>query len=877
MKLRSLKLHNVRRFAGQTAQIGPFGDGLTTITAENEQGKSTFFDALHVLLFSAHSSQSQEVKSLQPHSGGPVQIAAEIDIEGRAYRIEKTYLQQRSAQVIDMATGAIVQQAGDAEAWIEAHILRAHKGPTGLLWVRQGMTHVDPTGRDKDADNLTARRDLMSSVQGQIDTVTGGRRMDRIVSRAQAELDTLATKTLRPKANGPWKEAEDTAEALEATRDQLQQQVRKLSAALAQKRSAKARLNALNDPELAQTRASKIKAAAEALKTAQGHLAKLNEASAALDVITREEALVAQSLTDLDAIRARRAKLMQDLKAQQDAHAQATQAETTAAQALSAQKEKLTKLQAERQDLEAARQAAQIAQLTAQKWDRLRALARTRDALAAPRAALQDAQSALGTMPEVTHADIEALDALQINLTVAEERHNATAAKLILHPHDHAKATRDGALVLPNTDVPIDADMTLALEGYGTLRLVPGTAADSAKRDVLRAQMTTQLTALGVADIPAARAALSARQEAKASAATARAQIVALAPDGTDALEATWRTLCAELNHASEAPLPDPERETQTAQATLAETAQRLDVEIEAARAPLDAMQQAVTQAITARAKASGALERLATEQETLAPASDEDNQRASLEAKRTSLIQQREKADADVTALQALTPDVATLEAAHQRLVGAQTADETERRALELQLAGLTAEIGVQADASVEEKLAEAEEQLVEARTRAARYAQEAQAWALLIQELENARQAAQETYFAPIRAELTPLLAQLHAGAAFDLDPDKMLVHSITRDGVTDTLDVLSGGAYEQIAILTRLAFARLFAKQGKHVPIILDDALVHTDDARIEAIFTMLAQTAQNQQIIVLSCRTRAFSELGGTRAAIRVGTD
>ena len=182
-----------------------------------------------------------------------------------------------------------------------------------------------------------------------------------------------------------------------------------------------------------------------------------------------------------------------------------------------------------------------------------------------------------------------------------------------------------------------------------------------------------------------------------------------------------------------------------------------------------------------------------------------------------------------------------------------------------------------MQADASVEEKLAETEGQLVQARSRAARYAQEAQAWALLIQELEDARQAAQETYFAPIRAELTPLLAQLHAGAAFDLDPDKMLVRSITRDGVTDTLDVLSGGAYEQIAILTRLAFARLFAKQGQHVPIILDDALVHTDDARIEAMFTMLAQTAQNQQIIVLSCRTRAFSDLGGTRAAIRVGVD
>lgn len=876
MKLRSLKLHNVRRFAGQTAQIGPFGDGLTTITAENEQGKSTFFDALHVLLFSAHSSQSQEVKSLQPHSGGPVQIAAEIELDGHNYRIEKTYLQQRSAQVIDASTGAIVQQAGDAEAWIEVHILRAHKGPTGLLWVRQGMSHVDPIGRDKDADNLAARRDLMSSVQGQIDTVTGGRRMDRIVGRARAELDTLATKTLRPKANGPWKDAKDTAEALELSCDQLQQQVRKLSAALSQKRSAKARLSALNDPELAQTRAAKIKTAAEALGTAQGHLAKLNEASAALDLITREEALIAQSLRDMDAMRDRRATLMRDLKAQEDAHAKATQAEASAAQALSAQKEKLAKAQANRQDLEAARQAAQKAQATAQKWDRLRALARTRDALITPRAALQDAQTALSTTPEVTSADIEALDALRISLTVAEERHNAAAAKVVLHPKGHAKATRDGALIAPETDLPIDADMTITLEGYGAVRLVPGSAADRGKRDALRTQMASQLTALGVADVPAARAALSARQEAKAGAATARAQIAALAPDGTDALEATWRMLCAELGHAPDAPVPAPTPETQTTQ-TLDETAHRLDAEIKAARAPLDALQQAVTQAITARAKATGALERLATEQQALAPAPDEDSQRTDLEAKRTTLAEQRAKADAEVATLQTITPDVSALEAAHQRLVGAQTADETERRALELQLAGLTAEIGVQADAGVEEKLAETEGQLVQARSRAARYAQEAQAWALLIQELEDARQAAQETYFAPIRAELTPLLAQLHAGAAFDLDPDKMLVRSITRDGVTDTLDVLSGGAYEQIAILTRLAFARLFAKQGQHVPIILDDALVHTDDARIEAMFTMLAQTAQNQQIIVLSCRTRAFSDLGGTRAAIRVGVD
>jgi uncharacterized protein YhaN len=143
-----------------------------------------------------------------------------------------------------------------------------------------------------------------------------------------------------------------------------------------------------------------------------------------------------------------------------------------------------------------------------------------------------------------------------------------------------------------------------------------------------------------------------------------------------------------------------------------------------------------------------------------------------------------------------------------------------------------------------------------------------------MLIEHLDNARKDAQETYFEPIRNMLRPLLAQLHSGAEFELDPEKMLVGKIIRNGIEDDVNVLSGGAYEQVMILTRLAFAKLFAKQGRHVPVILDDALVHTDDERISMMFNMLSQAASDQQIIVLSCRTRAFSDLGGTRAFIEV---
>ncbi|MEY3307905.1 MAG: hypothetical protein RLZZ413_1943, partial [Pseudomonadota bacterium] len=68
---------------------------------------------------------------------------------------------------------------------------------------------------------------------------------------------------------------------------------------------------------------------------------------------------------------------------------------------------------------------------------------------------------------------------------------------------------------------------------------------------------------------------------------------------------------------------------------------------------------------------------------------------------------------------------------------------------------------------------------------------------------------------------------------------------------------------------ALLVRLAFARLLARTGRHAPVILDDALVYTDDDRIERMFDALHGQAADLQIIVFSCRQRAFRDLGGTK--------
>ncbi|MEO1001386.1 MAG: hypothetical protein AAFW69_12420, partial [Pseudomonadota bacterium] len=100
-----------------------------------------------------------------------------------------------------------------------------------------------------------------------------------------------------------------------------------------------------------------------------------------------------------------------------------------------------------------------------------------------------------------------------------------------------------------------------------------------------------------------------------------------------------------------------------------------------------------------------------------------------------------------------------------------------------------------------------------------------------------------------------------------------DTLLPEALVRRGTEEPIDILSGGTQEQIAFLVRLAFARLLAASGRHAPLILDDALVYSDDDRIERMFDALQGAAEDLQILVLTCRQRAFRNLGAPTLSFR----
>jgi uncharacterized protein YhaN len=107
---------------------------------------------------------------------------------------------------------------------------------------------------------------------------------------------------------------------------------------------------------------------------------------------------------------------------------------------------------------------------------------------------------------------------------------------------------------------------------------------------------------------------------------------------------------------------------------------------------------------------------------------------------------------------------------------------------------------------------------------------------------------------------------LGRIVYGADFSIElDDTWSLVTCTRGGRTLPFDSLSVGMKEQLGILTRLAAARIVARQGG-VPLIIDDALGFSDPGRLETMGAAIAACGRDTQIIVLTCTPERFTHVG-----------
>ncbi len=863
MKLDAFRFRHVGPFGSEGVSVSGLRPGLNVVSEHNERGKSSLLSALETVLFLPHTSWKGPAKQLGREDGAPM---GEIDftVAGTHYRLSKTFRTGKTAALTNLSTGAIVATKREAEERV-AEMLGfepgSGRGPSGLLWVRQG-------------NSMEAAQDdgqVASRLESELSTLVGGDRARAYLERTEAELGELLTRTGRVKTGGPLQLAEDRLAATEAQLERAQaaaDQTRQLGLDL---QAVEARIASLQSdtPTDAHDAIERTRAELSTAREARGRLDALRADAArrAAEGERADDKLAAHmaAVQGYDQAQARRADIdaaLEDL-ARTEAEAQTR---------LSALGEELSALSTARERLERADRASAIGERLAERNAALQDALANLDALQTEAGRRADLVATRDGLAAVTRGDLDALSRLEREREATARDLAGLQVTLILELDTGATATLDGKAI-SSGPVRVSAASELSLPG-GRIRM------DAPEAEQLRSTMArlendaaALLEKLDIESAEAGEAAMRERAELDADIALIDRQIGLIAPDGVAAVEDARDRLATEVERLSEQlnGFEDIAADTDTDPATLARELNRVEGERRAERARAE---QLGRDRVRLEVEASNAQRMLANAPLSATP-SEREAAIAALSSRALLARQQGEQSRAALDEAQAQAPtDPALIEARLKRLLDAQSNRQDTLSRLEIERTELSArrrQVFDDQDPEAEaERLAEV---AVRLREDVAQYRLRANALSLLRDTLRSSQSALQDRYTAPVRAELAPLLSRVITGAEAELS-EHLGPTGLRRSGGDDPLERLSGGTQEQIAVLTRLAFARLLARGGQPCPVILDDALVYADDGRREAMFDVLnyvaAEGTDGQpglQLLYLSCHARATETLGG----------
>ncbi len=895
MKLRSLALNQFKKFT-TPMRLDGIEDGLNVIVGPNEMGKSTLLDALRAALFEKYSSKAQPITALQNdrNQAGPV-VELAFELDDGVYRITKRFVKKPYARLScpdgrtlegDAAEDTLRDLLGFDEpgkSGAKAETL----GMWNVLWVQQGHSF----GALDLPQSATAN--LHSALESEVGKVLGGRRGRALPQAIEKQLGELVTSAGKPR--GAYKELIDNSETLETELAGLQGRRDELSRTLDQLEQAQATLARLStgdrdeadETELADARKrhgnlaeleARIAAADSDLALKQRNLERANQAlterAALRQAIADEEEVVETAREGLEDVRTREKEARARLNELRTAVREAEAAVTAADDAVSHQRRILMAVerQARIRELEGRREKATAAEER-------------------QRRARQDAAAILVTDETLTeiHDAAKALETINSRLSAAATRITFDMAGDAL-----SGVEVDGRKVAVD-DLPIQAvgPTTITIPGRGRITVEPAIKDRDKLRDQQREARTDLETALqagGVKTVDDAEDQYKKRQKFVQDGELARQEAALHAPAtedhdaGAEALAGYVESLQLILTRDRadlEIDTLPTKQEADTELRTALEQAEEARSAVDTARAalggPEDALGALQTELGTVRTRYDDSGVRLEKLRAGLA-AAEENQADSALQA----AIKAAEKAVSDQEDAIASLKDQRTdetlpqLEARIGRLEQAIKDRREKRGNLKETIAGLRSHIevleGVGLDEAIEQKASELE-RATDDRHRAER---EVRVLELLLATLRAAEQEAKERYLSPVLNRVRPYLQLLFPGAEITIDEDLRIVGVIREAGYEEAFHHLSMGTQEQIAVLIRLAFAEMLVEQGQPATVILDDALVFSDDRRMNRMFDILNMAARNVQIVIFTCREQLFEELGGRQLSLQAGS-
>ena len=860
MRIHSLTIDNFRGIDHLELRGLP-DTGVIVIHGDNEQGKSTILDALDAVLNEKHTGKSRTVKSWQPvgRDVGPA-VTLHATVGPVTFVMSKQWLRGAKAELRFVSPSQAPLTSREAEERLD-EILSRHldRDLARTLFMRQ-----DDLGSAISAVGISSVTRALDGVSG--DDTDSGTEDTALTAAVEKEYERYFTARGTPARE--LKAAEDTLVAAEDALREATAEHAELSGHVDRHdRVTATRARAESDLPGAESEEADLAAKA----------AHAVEARTRAEALRRELQLATESLQRAEEAVTHRAELAAAVTEASDTLSTHTAGLPAAQERRDREKEQLDELGAELAEARKAREAAAERLRTTRREQRLVTAATRRTALRTKLEAVHDLSERIAAARTatagraVTDADVRAVEDATTDLTLARRLRAQSAARLELTGPAGSSITVDGTPLL------LDATPTLELTegtevviGEVTARYHAGHPVATGEDPVAGAEraLADLLDALDLPDLEAVRAARDThRRAAEDLAGLLRERTALLGGADEETLTAELAGLDAELDD-EEIPESDP-----AAAARAVEGAEQAREEAESAVTQLDAAltpwreRRAENEQTALSVRIEAAEERLAQAQAALdaATAGADD---VALAAAVTAATAARDeaaaasgKADADVAAAD---PELATAlhEGAVSRLEGLRT---TMTRA-ERDLAELTGYIRQAQGAA--ERLDQARSALEAAERQHDSVRRRADAVQLLRETLHRHRADARARYAQPFAEQLTRLARPVFGPDVVFTLSDQLEVTQRSVGEDTVPLADLSGGAKEQLAILTRFAIAQLTAGEGGvPVPVIIDDALGASDPTRLQLMSTLFARMGDKGQVIVLTCVPQRYERVGG----------
>ena len=411
----------------------------------------------------------------------------------------------------------------------------------------------------------------------------------------------------------------------------------------------------------------------------------------------------------------------------------------------------------------------------------------------------------------------------------------------------------------------------VAIKGVGTLRVLPGgedVAEIARAQQHLADEQDSLLSRLRVASLADAEDRLKQLQELKQAIGHDELILKELAPEGLEALSDRLRLRQARKDELAPEIQALPEPDTNSVSLSRAEAQlESAEVALKGADAANQQLKSNLLLAEQALKSAKQEWERLNNELQAPDRKHREKQAKNQLIESRANENRFKERLSEREKQIEQAKPDV--LQQDVERFTKSADAAEEQEDARDRELIQIQARLETAGAEGLEEQSAELEIELDRAARRKRELERRAKALDLLHTRLTEHRLELTRQLQAPLQRHLNHYLQLLFPEASLKVD-ENLIPEILVRQGnggeERGKFEELSFGAREQMALISRLAYADLLLEAGRPTLIILDDALVHSDAERLKAMKRVLYDAAQRHQILLFTCHPDNWRDLG-----------